>query len=51
VPAVPGVPDRDVVYIMFPGDSKLFKPALIMQHHFVIADTGMLNTIALDPGF
>ena len=50
MPAVPGIPNNDMVHFVFPGDSKLLKPTLIVQHHLVVADIGMLNTIALDPG-
>jgi hypothetical protein len=35
---------------MFPGNSKLLKSTLVVQHHPVTSYVGMLNTIALDPG-
>jgi hypothetical protein len=35
---------------MFPGNSKLLKSTLVVQHHSVTSYVGMLNTIAFDPG-
>jgi hypothetical protein len=35
---------------MFPGDSKLLKSTLVVQHHPVAIYVGMLNTIVFDPG-
>jgi hypothetical protein len=39
-----------MVHVVFPGNSKLLKPTLIMQHHFITIHVGMLNAIAFDPG-
>jgi hypothetical protein len=50
VPAVPGIPNSDMIHFVFPGDSKLLKTTLVMQHHSITIYVGMLNTIALDPG-
>jgi hypothetical protein len=50
VSAVPGIPNRDVIHVMFPGNSKLFKSTLVVQHHPVTIYVGMLNAIAFDPG-
>jgi hypothetical protein len=35
---------------MFPGDSKLLKTTLVMQHHSITIYVGMLDAIAFDPG-
>jgi len=39
-----------MIYIMFPGNPKLLKPTLVVQHHAVTIHIGMFNAIALDPG-
>jgi hypothetical protein len=50
VSTIPGVPDCDAVHIVFPGNSKLLKSTLVVQHHPVAIYVGMLNTIVFDPG-
>jgi hypothetical protein len=35
---------------VFPGNSKLLKSTLVVQHHPVTIYVGMLNTIVFDPG-
>jgi hypothetical protein len=50
VSAIPSVPDCDAVYIVFPGNSKLLKSTLVVQHHSVTIYVGMLNAIVFDPG-
>jgi hypothetical protein len=50
VPAVPGIPNSDVIHFVLPSNSELFKATLVVQHHPVTIHIGMLDAIALDPG-
>jgi hypothetical protein len=50
VSTIPGIPNSDVIHIMFPGNPKLLKSTLVVQHHPVTIYVGMLNAIAFDPG-
>jgi len=50
VPAVPSIPNGDMVHFVLPSNSELLKPTLVVQHHSITIHIGMLNAIALNPG-